>query len=169
MGRLTYLFGRHNSPKACAAKLPVSKRNMHTFIKKKIHNLISDQRFSEILTGSAWALTGRVIATLLGFLFSVLVARLYGAETVGIVAVINSFLILVTILTLMGTQTSILRLIPEHLTKYSVTSAFRVYRKTENMVIGISLILLFCIGLSFRGFQVYHVVKHSGCSGAPTN
>jgi O-antigen/teichoic acid export membrane protein len=113
---------------------------MHSHFKRKLHNLISDKKFSEILTGSIWALSGRIVATVLGLIFNVVVARLYGAEVVGIVAVINSFLVLVTIFTVLGTQTSILRLIPEHLVKYSPTSAFRVYRKTQWLVIGISLI-----------------------------
>ncbi|WP_321492486.1 flippase [uncultured Desulfobacter sp.] len=113
---------------------------MIRFIKKKYHNLVSDQKFTEILTGSVWALSARVIATALGLAFSVIVARLYGADVVGILAVINSFLMLATIFTVLGTPTSILRLIPEHLAKYSPTSAFKVYRKTQYMVIGISLV-----------------------------
>lgn len=117
---------------------------MRSFFKRKLHNLMSDKKFSEILTGSVWALSGRVVATILGLMISVLVARLYGAEVVGIIAVINSFLELITIFTELGTQTSILRLIPEHLAKYSPTSAFRVYRKTQWMVVGISLITATC-------------------------
>ena len=109
------------------------------FIKRKYTNLISDKRFSEILTGSAWALGARVISAALGLVVSVVVARFYGAEVVGIVAVIKSFLMLVTIFTVLGTGTSILRLIPEHLAKYSPSSAFKVYRKTQWMVIGISV------------------------------
>ena len=113
---------------------------MLSFFKRKYINLISDTRFSEILTGSVWALGARVIATVLSMAFSVIVARMYGAEVVGIVAVINSFLMLATMFTVLGTPTSVLRLIPEHLTKYSPTSAFNVYRKTQYMVIGISVI-----------------------------
>ncbi len=113
---------------------------MIRFLKRKYHNLVSDDRFSEILTGSVWALSAQVIATALGLAFSVLVARLYGAGIVGIVAVINSFLMLATMFTVMGTRTSILRLIPEHLARYSPTSAFKVYRKTQWMVIGVSVI-----------------------------
>lgn len=109
-------------------------------IKRKVHNLVFDHKFSEILTGSIWALSSRIIATLLGLVFNVLVARLFGAKVVGIVAVVNSFLILVTIFTVVGTQTSILRLIPEHLSKYSPTSAFKVYRKTHYLIIGISFV-----------------------------
>lgn len=130
---------------------------MYNFIKRKLHNLISDERFSEILTGSAWALSALVIATGLGLAFSVLVARFYGAEMVGIVAVINSFLMLVTIFTVLGTNTSILRLIPEHLAKYSPTSAFRVYRKTQYMVIGISMITaaVFFFGANLIAVKVF--------------
>lgn len=112
---------------------------MIKFIKRKYINLVSDTRFSEILIGSAWALSARVVATAFGLVFSVIVARVYGAEVVGIVAVVNSFLMLATIFTVLGTPTSILRLLPEHMAKYSVTSAFKVYRKTQYMVIGVSL------------------------------
>ena len=113
---------------------------MISFAKRKIHNLISDQRFSEILTGSAWALGARVIATVLGMVTSIIIARFYGADVLGVVAVLNSFLMLATIFTVLGTNTSILRLIPEHLTKYSPTSAFKVYRKTQYFVAGVSII-----------------------------
>lgn len=113
---------------------------MFKFIKRKYSNLASDTRFSEILTGSVWALSARVIATALGLAFSVLVARFYGAEVVGIVAVVNAFLLLATIFTVFGTEISILRLIPEHLAKYSPTSAFKIYRKTKLLVIVFSLV-----------------------------
>jgi O-antigen/teichoic acid export membrane protein len=68
------------------------------------------------------------------------VARAYGADILGIIAVLNSFLVLVTIFTVLGTNTSILRLIPEHLAKYSPTSAFKVYRKTQFFVAGVSVL-----------------------------
>jgi len=112
---------------------------MFKFIKRKYSNLASDTRFSEILTGSVWALSARVIVAALGLAFSVLVARFYGAEVVGIVAVVNAFLLLATIFTVFGTEISILRLIPEHLAKYSPTSAFKIYRKTKLLVIVFSL------------------------------
>lgn len=130
---------------------------MINFLKSKYANLVSDTRFSEILTGSVWALSARVIATAIGLVVSVLVARLYGAEILGIIAVINSFLLLATIFTVMGTGTSILRLIPEHMVKYSPTSAFRVYRKTHYMVVGISIITstLFFFGANLIADKVF--------------
>ena len=71
---------------------------------------------------------------------TIIIARWYGAEMMGIVALLNSFLILATIFTVLGTNTSILRLVPEHLAKYSPSSAFKVYRKTQYFVVGVSLI-----------------------------
>ncbi len=124
---------------------------MYNIFKRKIKNLIFDKKFSEILTGSAWALSARVIGAFLAMLTSVIVARLYGADVLGVVAVVNSFLVLATIFTVLGTGTSILRLIPEHLAKYSPTSAFRLYRKTQTIVTGISLVtggvFFICAGL----------------------
>ncbi|MEW6518560.1 MAG: flippase [Thermodesulfobacteriota bacterium] len=113
---------------------------MHNFLKKKIHNLASDKKFSEILTGSVWALGSKVLATALTLAISVVVARFYGAQAMGILAVVQSFLMLTTIFTVLGTNTSILRMVPEHMEKYSVTSAFRVYRKTQYLVVGVSLV-----------------------------
>ena len=113
---------------------------MFNLIKRKLHNLISDQKLSEILTGSAWALSARVISTGLGLLTSVIIARFYGADVMGIVAVLNSFLLLTTIFTVLGTNTSLLRLIPEYLAKYSPASAYKVYRKTQFFVAGLSVI-----------------------------
>jgi O-antigen/teichoic acid export membrane protein len=113
---------------------------MIRFIKRNVQNLMSDKRFSEILSGSIWALSARVIATMLGIITSVIIARFYGAEVMGTVALLNSFFILATMFTLLGTKISILRLIPEHIAKYSPASAFKVYRKTQYFVAGLSLL-----------------------------
>jgi len=109
-------------------------------IKRKLHNLVSDEKFSEILTGSVWALGARVLATGFALLSSIIVARVYGADMMGIVAVISSFVTLSTIFTLLGTNTAILRLIPEHISRYSVSSAHRVYKKTQYFVTATSLL-----------------------------
>jgi len=126
-------------------------------LKRKYINLISDKKFSEILTGSAWALSARLLATGLGLISSIIIARFYGADVMGIVAVINSFLMLATIFTVLGTNTSILRVIPEHLVKYSPTSAFRVYRNILRMVIVVSLVTgtLFFFGSDLIASKVF--------------
>ncbi len=130
---------------------------MIALLKRKYTNLVHDERFSEILSGSAWALSARVAATGLGLVTSIIVARFYGAEMLGIVAVLNSFLMLVTIFTLLGTNTAILRLIPEHLSKYSATSAYNLYRKIRFSVTALSLItgVVFLLGSEFVADTIF--------------
>jgi len=110
-------------------------------VKQKFHNLISDNNFSVILTGSVWALSAYVASVGFSMVISVVIARYYGAEAMGIVAVITSYLTLITIFTVLGISTSILRLIPEHIAKYSPTSAYRVYRKSQYFVMSVSLVI----------------------------
>lgn len=119
--------------------------------------MASDTRFSEILSGSAWALSARVVATGLGLVTSIVIARFYGAEVMGIVAVLNSFLMLAAIFTVFGTNTSILRLLPEYLANYSPTSAFKLYRKTQYFVAGLSVATgaLFFLGSGFIADTVF--------------
>jgi O-antigen/teichoic acid export membrane protein len=113
---------------------------MISFLKRKYIGLLSDARFSEILTGSAWALGARVAATAFTLVASIIAARFYGADIVGVAAMISSFLGLAAIFPVMGTNTSILRLIPEHMAKYSAASAYRVYRKTQFIVAVLSIL-----------------------------
>ena len=108
--------------------------------KNKIAKINTDKSFSEILYGSVWALSARVAVTAMGFTASIIIARVYGAKVVGILAIVNSVLLLASVFTVLGTDTSLLRLIPEHLVKHSPTSAFKVYRKTQWLVIAVSLI-----------------------------
>ena len=90
----------------------------------------------------------RVGATALAMLASLIITRLYGAGSMGTLALITSVLSIVTVFTTLGTGTSILRLIPEHLSKHSPTSAFRIYRKALILVASTSVltgILLFLL------------------------
>jgi O-antigen/teichoic acid export membrane protein len=112
-----------------------------SFFKHDLHNLISDKKISEIFTGSAWALGARMGSTIIAMFTSIIVARFYGAEIMGIVAMINSFMSLAVVFAVLGTDTSILRLIPEHVARYSVTSAFLIYRKIQYFVAGVAVLL----------------------------
>ncbi|HDQ41845.1 MAG TPA: flippase [Desulfonatronum sp.] len=127
---------------------------MYSMLRNKLQENLSDKNFSEILKGSVWALGAKVVATALGLVTSVIIARRYGADILGIVAVVQSFLLLATLFTLLGTKTSILRLIPEHLAKYSASSAFAVYRTILLLVVCTSLtagaVLFFSSGFVAR-------------------
>lgn len=126
-------------------------------INKKVSALNSDKRFSEIFKGSVWALSASVLSAIMNMIINIVVARFYGADSMGALAVITSFLIVVTIFTVMGTGTSILRLIPEHMIRYSPSSAFKIYLKTQNLVISVSLVagFIFYCGADFLSEKVF--------------
>jgi len=109
------------------------------YFRSRWQRLRADQKFSDILGGTAWVLIAQVGAVMLGLAITVLMARFYGPAVMGVVAVLHSFLSLAAIFTVLGTSSSILRLIPEHLVKHSVSSAFRVYRRTQWLVTAVSL------------------------------
>ena len=118
---------------------------MKNLLKKKLGSFLSDEKFYEILYGSSWSLLAMLLATGMGLVSNVIIAQFYGSEVMGIIALLNSFLLLITIFTLSGTNTSILTLIPEHLAKYSPSSAFSLYQRAQYIVISISLITGFLV------------------------
>ena len=106
-----------------------------------MQNVLSDSHFTEILVGSFWALLAQAGATLLALAVSIIVARFYGAEQLGILAIMQAVMTLAMIFTLAGTGTAVLRLIPEHVTRYSTRSAFLLYRRIQSFVVATSLIV----------------------------
>ena len=125
-------------------------------LRSSYHDLISDPRFTEILAGSTIALLAKVAATGLTLLSSVIIARRYGPDSLGTLAVINSFLAFATIVATLGVSTSLLRLIPEHSVLHSAASAFSLYRKSLVLVVGGSLLvgaILFWSSSSLADFR----------------
>jgi O-antigen/teichoic acid export membrane protein len=123
---------------------------------QKLNSLLSDNKFIEILTGSTFAFVGRIFGIGLAMLSSILIARIYGAKMMGVLAIVQAFMMMAAIFAVLGTNISILRLIPEHLSMYSLTSAFRVYRKTQYFVALVS-ILVGCV-LFFNSSLLVNVI-----------
>ena len=113
---------------------------MNFKLPQKINAFVYDPKFSEVLSGSIYTIGAKVVATCLGLGVSAFTARFYGAEMMGVLSLIVSFLMFATMLSVAGTSVSILRFIPEHVTRYSVKSAFLVYRKNLYFVIVVSLL-----------------------------
>jgi O-antigen/teichoic acid export membrane protein len=109
-------------------------------VKKRLINDFYDRRFSKIFIGSIWAFGGQIISTIFAMLSSIIIARFYGADVLGIVAIVQSSLMLLIVLTVLGTNTSLLRLIPEHITKFSFTSAYKVFCTAQWVVVFSSLL-----------------------------
>ena len=116
-------------------------RLMHNLWVNKITIFIQDEKLIEIIKGSALAFGAKIIAAILGLGSSLIVARFYGPEIVGALALIGSFVSIVVVFSLMGTNTALLKIIPERLAKYSLKSARVAYTKTVGLVTMLSLTL----------------------------
>lgn len=102
----------------------------------KFKNIFNSENkhVSEIIKGSGVVFIAKIFATGLGLISSLIVARYYGANMVGLVAIITSILTLLNAVSLVGTQVSILRLIPEYAIRFTYSDAFAVYRKLFSLV-----------------------------------
>lgn len=101
----------------------------------------SNQHFKEIVHGAGLNFSARIVGTLAGLGISVIIARYYGGEMVGIVAIINAILVVSTVFGLIGTDVAVLRLVPEFIKKYSSRSVILLHRKMTALVITLSLII----------------------------
>lgn len=111
-----------------------------TALLERIRGLLSERHLGEVLRGSVLTFGGKILAVLLGLLFSLMVSRMYGAQSLGLIALVNAFFAIAMIPSLMGTLTSVLRIIPEQIARHSMAEAYLAYRKMKWMVLGLSLL-----------------------------
>ena len=100
----------------------------------------TNKHVKEVVRGSSFTFLAKIAGTALGMVSSLIIARYYGAEVVGIVAIINTVLAIFTVFGLMGTNVAILRLIPEHIEKFSLSVAYAVYKKILLLVLSLSFL-----------------------------
>ncbi len=94
----------------------------------KIFNLIAWD-LGHLLKSGALVSLANILSTVLGLLFSVYVARTYGAHATGLLALISSVLTFSYVISSLGIHTSILRMIPEHEQLYSSLSSLYLMRR----------------------------------------
>jgi O-antigen/teichoic acid export membrane protein len=122
---------------------------MFDFIKETINNVNKEKNFQEILHGSALTFGAKIIAVVFGLILNLTITRLYGADSMGVYAIVNSFFAFTLIFCLLGTNTLLLRLIPEYKGNYAFISITNLYFK----IIIIVLISSFLLTI----FSYYHI------------
>ena len=103
--------------------------------------LTKNEHFLEVIKGSSFVLLAKVAATVFSMISGLIMARYYGAEVVGILAIINSALSISVIFGVMGSNVAILRLVPEYIERFSISHAYAVYKKVLLLVIFMSSII----------------------------
>jgi O-antigen/teichoic acid export membrane protein len=121
-----------------------------------IQNLFfKDKNFKDLIAGSTIVFAGKLLSALLVLFFNYLVTNYYGAEGMGLMALVNSFLAIALVPALLGFQTSLLRLIPEYTGRYSSSAALRVYRKSFLMMLAGSVVVALFAYLSSDFIAIY--------------
>ncbi len=80
---------------------------------KRLTSLLGDKSFSEILKGSSWAFGLKVIAMVFGFLSTLVISKYYGPRTIGQFNLSFTIISIISLFSLMGFPTSILRFVGE--------------------------------------------------------
>jgi len=127
-------------------------------LKNKFNLLLNDEKFKEILHGSFYSFLAKIISSLLGIVTSIIVARYYGAETIGLVALIITILSISGLFSSMGMTTSLLRLVPEYTEKYSKEIAILLYKKVLSIILisSISVAVVLYISSDIIANKIFH-------------
>ena len=112
---------------------------------QKIKDFSNDERFKDILQGSVYSFLAKILTKILGLISSVIIARYYGAEVIGYISIILSILGITGLLSNFGMSTSILRLIPEYIGKYSKEAGFAIYNRMLILTIIFSFAMSLCL------------------------
>ena len=104
--------------------------------------LKSNRNILQLLKGSSTHAITQVIATIIGFFSSTQIARFFGPSTVGNIAMITSVLTLVSLISLAGNQTFVLKVLPEQLRLKGLTAAQLTYQSLIKICCATTLIVL---------------------------
>lgn len=113
-------------------------------IKRQISTLFrldNDPLFKGVFKGSTITLVARLANAFILLLINLIIARKYGSDVVGVLAVVTSILNISFIFNLFGANTALLRLIPEYKSKFSQGSAREVYHRTVHLVLGFAPVI----------------------------
>jgi len=103
-------------------------------LKEIFKSTLADKNFGEIFRGSIITFSARVIGMVLALLANVIVAKYYGAKTIGVLALVTSFLTISGLFVTVGLNTALLRLIPEQLEKNNFLGARDIFWMSVKIV-----------------------------------
>lgn len=115
---------------------------------KSISDKINNVRKSSLVRGSGTTFILRSFGFFLGYLFVILVSRLYGADAVGVFSLTTTVLLMFTIIGKLGTDTAIVKYISKFLVAQNHNAVKGLYQTVLKLIffsgISLSLILFFC-------------------------
>jgi len=116
---------------------------MFTKINKIKNDIINEENLKFILQGGAFNFIAKFLIVFVGLAVNFIIAKFYGSSTMGIYSVIESILNILILISFLGTNSYILKLIPEHNGGSNPRIASRIYKIIFR--IGFALSCLFAL------------------------
>lgn len=95
----------------------------------------------------------------IGFVYGIFLSRLLGAETLGLMQIANSTLMVFLILTTSGIPTAITKLVAEENSKNNPSNVEKIYRSTMGFNLIVSIVLGFLLFI-FAEFIALNILKN---------
>jgi len=129
--------------------------------KTPLNNLVTDADNREILKGAGTTLILKITGLIFLYSFNIYLARLYGAEVMGLFALTLTAANIFTIFAKMGTQTSLVRFVAQYAGQRNFTAVKQIYNKTLQLVLPISIFLciIFYFLSPFIANDIFHKSK----------
>lgn len=125
----------------------------------KLHLTLKDKNFSEILKGSVYSFLAKIIANIVGLITGVFIARYYGADVMGLLAIILTTVGIAGMLSSAGLPMALLKLIPEYTNRFSLRAGVAIYIKIVVLVIVFTAIV--SVGLFFLSDIIANKIFHN--------
>lgn len=119
----------------------------------KLKLFLNDKKIETILKGAKLSFVAKIISVFLGLIINYIVANYYGADVVGVLSLITSIILLISIFTTFGLQDAIIKIISEFKHKYNMYFMI-VYKKVLIIVSFLSIPLSFVLFLFHKEISV---------------
>ncbi|MHA2039527.1 MAG: flippase [Promethearchaeota archaeon] len=106
---------------------------------------MGDKSLSEILRGASWAFTLKVVGLIMGYVSTLIISNYFGPRTVGLFNLSFSVISIITLFSLMGFATAILRFAGEFQDDFAQQI---ILKKMVVMSFSVSLFLVFMFSMS---------------------
>jgi O-antigen/teichoic acid export membrane protein len=110
-------------------------------LKKHIKSKIPDIHLQELLKGTSTAMVIRVMGVGTSYMFTFLIAGLYGASAMGSFALAQTVLMITAIIARLGLDTASVRFVSENYSKGKYSTLRKVYFTILKMVVPMSMLL----------------------------
>ncbi|MDX2360036.1 MAG: flippase [Crocinitomicaceae bacterium] len=110
-------------------------------IEKFKSKLNSDSNLKELLQGSAITFALKMLGMFLGYVVVYLISKKNGADGVGYYSLINQFLLILGVISVLGTNTSVLRLVGQYNNSDDAPQMHTLYRRILGIIVPLSIAL----------------------------